>query len=250
MNWLFASNHVEYMNGDVTTKWEAKHAADRHPTSYNLKYIEVHNEVTISVAYDECIKKFARAVWEVDHEMHIAVSNNINSNMNSFKYEGGQYVLAKELFNRFIKQDKADNPVWDQGRIHYTSYAMWFMPSAYIDEEIGSDRNFNGVEYTNSNEASPDVTAKLSDDGKSMQLCVVNFSDSPKDAVINLKDFACKSKVEAWIIGGCDLNETNTYENQNNIIPVVKVVKAAKANRKYSFPKYSYTIITLKNKQK
>lgn len=325
---------VEYMNGAVTTEWGAKRAADGHPAPYNLKYIEVHNEVTISVAYNECIKKFALAAWEVDPEMHISVSNNISSNMNSFKYDGAQYVLAKELFNWFIKQGKADNLVWDahyssstnfadsegflhemaidlqkdllkdtghkltlcnleengsrcdwdrglahahnwntvqrlgnhfemlgtantfqpykqhttwdQGRIHYTFDAMWFMPSAYIDEKISSDWHFNVVEATSSNEASLDVTAKLSDDGKSMQLCVVNLSDSPKDAVINLKDFACKSKAEAWMIGGCNLNETNTYEKQNNVVPSVNEVKASKANWKYTFPKYSYTIITLK----
>lgn len=325
---------VEYMNGDVTTTWGAKRAADGHPKPYNLKYIEVHNEVTISVAYNECIKKFARAAWEVDPEMHITVSNNISSNMNSFVYNGGQYILAKELFEWFIKQGKADNLVWDahysssrdfadsqgfqhemaidlqndllkdtghkltlcnleengsrcdwnrglahahnwnslqrlgnhftmlatantfqpykqqttwdQGRIHYTSDAMWFMPSAYIDEKISSDWHFNVVEATCSNDKTVDVTAKLSDDGKSMQLCVVNLSDKPQDAVINLKDFACKSKAEAWMIGDCGLNETNTYEKQNNVVPSVKEIKAAKTNWSYTFPKYSYTIITLK----
>lgn len=324
---------VEYMNGSTNTKWGAKRAADGHPEPYNLKYIEVHNEVTISVAYNECIKKFARAAWEVDPGMHIAVSNNISSNPNSFIRSGGQYPLAVELFKWFIDQGKADNLVWDahyssavnfadsegflhemaidlqndllkdtghkltlcnleengsrcdwdrglahahnwnslqrlgnhftmlgtantfqpyqqhttwdQGRIHYTSDAMWFMPSAYIDEKISSDWHLNVVEATNSDEAALDVTAKLSDDGKSMQLCVVNLSADPKNATINMNGFSCKSKAESWVIGGCERNETNTYENQKNVAPVIGTVKADRKNWAYTFPKYSYTILTL-----
>ena len=325
---------VEYMNGGVTTKWGAKRAAEGHPALYNLKYIEVHNEVTISVAYNECIKKFARVAWEVDPEMHIAVSNNISSNINSFIYNGDQYILAKELFQWFIKQGKADkmvwdahysssknfadskgflhemaidlqedlfkdlgvkltlcdleengsrcdwdrglahahnwnslqrlgdhfkmlatantfqpynqNTTWDQGRIHYTSDALWFMPSAYIDEKISHNWLFNVVEATSSMADSLDVTAKLSDDGKTMELCVVNLTSAPKNALINLNKFACKSNAESWMIGDCSLDETNTYEKQTNVAPVIRTVKASRANWKYTFPKHSFTIITLK----
>ena len=35
---------LEYCNGSVTTKWGAKRAANGHPATYNLKYIEIGNE--------------------------------------------------------------------------------------------------------------------------------------------------------------------------------------------------------------
>jgi alpha-L-arabinofuranosidase len=325
---------VEYMNGSNTTRWGAKRAADGHPAPYNLKYIEVDNEVSISVAYNECIKKFARAAWEADPAMHIAVSVNIGSNMNSFKYNGEQYLLAKELFRWFIEQGKPDNLVWDahysgsrnfadsegfrhemaidlqedlfkdlgvkltlsnmeengsrcdwdrglahahnwnslqrlgahfkmlatantfqpynqytaldQGRVQYTSDAMWFMPSAYIDEKISHNWLFNVVEATSSEPDTLDVTAKLSDDGKTMELCVVNLAGTAKNALINLNKFVCKPTAESWMIGDCALKETNTYENQTKVVPVIRQIKTVRTNWKYTFPKYSYTIITLK----
>ncbi len=325
---------VEYMNGAVTSKWGAKRVSDGHPQPYNLKYIEVHNEATISVAYNECIRKFASAAWEADPAMHITISVNIGSNMNSFMYNGDQYVLAKELFQWFIGQGKADKMVWDahygssrnfadskgfthemgidlqadlfkdlgvkltlcdleengrrcdwdrglahahnwnslqrlgdhfkmlatantfqpynqhttwdQGRIHYTSDAIWFMPSAYIDEKISHNWLFNVVEATSSEPDTLDVTVKLSDDGKTMELCVVNLAGTPKNALINLNKFACKSSAESWMIGDCALTETNTYENQTKVVPVTRQIKAVRTNWKYTFPKYSYTFITLK----
>jgi len=39
-----AADMVEYLNGDVSTVWGAKRAANGHPEPYNVKYIEIGNE--------------------------------------------------------------------------------------------------------------------------------------------------------------------------------------------------------------
>ena len=54
--------------------------------------------------------------------------------------------------------------------------------------------------------------------------------------------FGCLSAAAS----SCDLTESNTYENQNNVVFRPSKAKIAKKNAKYTFPRYSYTVITLK----
>ena len=42
-----AADMVEYLNGDVSTVWGAQRAANGHPDSYRVKYIEIGNEEVI-----------------------------------------------------------------------------------------------------------------------------------------------------------------------------------------------------------
>jgi len=42
-----AADMVEYLNGDVSTLWGAKRAANGHPESFHVKYIEIGNEEVI-----------------------------------------------------------------------------------------------------------------------------------------------------------------------------------------------------------
>lgn len=45
-DWLkYAQNWLEYCNGDITTEWGAKRAANGHSEPYNVKYWEIDNEV-------------------------------------------------------------------------------------------------------------------------------------------------------------------------------------------------------------
>ncbi len=326
---------VEYMNGDVSTKWGKIRAEQGHPAPYNLKYIEVDNERRISRGYVECMKKFALAAWEVDPEMHISASLNIGTNPNSYGRGTREYDLASEVFGWFIKQGKADrmvwdphysgavrfgdNPgfthemgidiqrelekdypghkltlcpleengsrcdwdrglahahnwntlqrygndftmlatantfqphmqdyMWDQGRIHYTADAMWFQPSAYIDQKMSDDWLPSVVEAISSADSLLDVTAKVSLKGDSLAIYVVNLSDQPRKAVVNVDGFKGKGKAEVWTIGNCELNTLNTYANQKAVVPATVQASFSGKKTAYTFPRYSYTIITLK----
>jgi len=42
-----AADMVEYLNGDISTVWGAKRAANGHPEAFNVKYIEIGNEEVI-----------------------------------------------------------------------------------------------------------------------------------------------------------------------------------------------------------
>ena len=136
--------------------------------------------------------------------------------------------------------------MWDQGRIHYNSHEIWFMPSAYIDEELSKHWFTNVVKSSSSDEKTLDVTAKLSDKGDSLFIYIANISEYDQPAVIDVENFKYKSRAEVWSIGGCDLTETNRVDNKKNVAPKTSKVTLPRKNARYTFPRYSYTIIKLK----
>ena len=326
---------AEYVNGPVTTKWGKLRADHGHPVPFNLKYIEVDNERSISRGYIECMKKFALAAWESDPEMHIVASLNIGTNSTSYARGSAQYDLASEIFGWFIKQGKAncmvwdphysgavgfsDNPgfshemgidiqaelakdypgykltlcpmeengsrcdwdrglahahnwntlqrngnsftwlgtantfqphgqhyMWDQGRVHFTSSEIWFQPSAYIDEKMSKDWLPIVVEAISSNDAVLDVTAKTNSKKDSLSIYVVNLNDSAQTAVINVEGFRFSGKAQTWVIGDCELITLNTVRNKEAVAPKTGIAAFSKKNAAYTFPKYSYTVLTLK----
>jgi len=134
---------------------------------------------------------------------------------------------------------------WDQGRIHYTSDAIWFQPSAHIDEIMMKTWKPNVV-ATTSSDSTLDIMAKVNDRKTEMTIYVVNMSDQPQEAILNIENFRFNSKAKVQTIGDCELTAFNTYENQDNVVFKTSQVLLAKKNAKYIFPRYSYTVINLK----
>ncbi|MDR0865488.1 MAG: hypothetical protein LBO74_11230, partial [Candidatus Symbiothrix sp.] len=79
-----------------------------------------------------------------------------------------------------------------------------------------------------------------------MTIYVVNLSDQPQPALLNIAGFAFKTKAEVQTIGDCELTAYNTYENKDNVVFKPSVATIKKKDAHYTFPKYSYTVITLK----
>ena len=326
---------VEYVNGDVNTKWGALRAKHGHPAPYNLKHIQVHNEQHISRGYVEGMKKFASAAWEIDPEMTIVTSLNIGSNPSSYAVGSEAYELSKEMFKWFIDKGQADklgwdphysgaihfadntvgfenemgitiqrallkdlghkltlypmeengsrcdwdrglahahnwntlqryadcfewlgtantiqphrqHYMWDQGRVHYTSNEIWFQPSAHEDEMMSRNWLFNVLESSSSAEKVLDITAKTNEKESELSIYVVNLSDQPKEAVINIDGYNYKNNATIWTLGGCELTDYNTVEEKDKVAPKITKMKMKRKNTTYTFPKYSYTVITLK----
>ncbi|MDR3309382.1 MAG: hypothetical protein LBS80_05460, partial [Tannerella sp.] len=132
------------------------------------------------------------------------------------------------------------------GRIHFTADTLWFQPSAHIDEMISRTWKNTVIQATSSDEKTLDITAKLSDDRREMTIYVANMTDKPRQALINIEGFNFKSRSEVQTIGDCDLNESNTYNNKENVVFKRSEAVIAKKNSRYTFPRYSFTVITLK----
>jgi alpha-L-arabinofuranosidase len=143
-------------------------------------------------------------------------------------------------------QPHGQHYMWDQGRVHYTSNEIWFQPSALIDEKMSANWLPNVVEATSSVDSVLDVTAKINDKKDSISVYVVNLTDKPQKAVLNIAGFTSGGKAGIWTIGDCELTALNTVDNKNRVAPKITSATLAKKNAEYTFPKYSYTIITLK----
>ena len=75
---------------------------------------------------------------------------------------------------------------------------------------------------------------------------MVNLSDQPKEAVINIDGYNYKNNATVWTLGGCELTDYNTVEEKDKVAPKITKMKMKRKNTTYTFPKYSYTVITLK----
>lgn len=154
----------------------------------------------------------------------------------------GNCFAALGTANTF--QPHGQHYMWDQGRIHYTSDAMWFQPSAYIDQKMSAHWLPIVLEATSSADSLLDVTAKTNRTADTLSVYVVNLTDTPQAAQLHLADFVARGKSEVWTLGNCPLNTVNTYREQQKIVPKERQIVLKKNGTEYVFPKYSYTIIT------
>lgn len=138
--------------------------------------------------------------------------------------------------------------MWDQGRIHYNADTLWFQPSAYIDEMMMETWKPNVVKTGSSEEPVLDILAKVNDKRTEMTLYIANLSNQPQKAVLDIDNFRYKSEVEVRTIGGGELMDFNSYEEPERVAFRSSRVKFSGKLPHYTFPKYSYTVITLKRK--
>jgi hypothetical protein len=60
------ADFIEYANGAADSEWGRKRAADGHPKTYGLKYVEIGNEESVNDRYYEKFKNIAEAIWAKD----------------------------------------------------------------------------------------------------------------------------------------------------------------------------------------
>ena len=115
--------------------------------------------------------------------------------------------------------------MWDQGRVHYTSNEIWFQPSAYEDEMMSNNWLFNVLDATSSQDKKLDVTAKTNDDKSELSIYVVNITNQPQKATINIDGYKFQSRAKIWTIGGCELTDYNTVEAKETVAPKIETVR-------------------------
>jgi alpha-N-arabinofuranosidase len=118
-------NMMEYAKGPVTSEWGAKRASDGHPDPYNLKYIQIGNEVRVTPislrTYLNQFRALATEIWKADPDMHLLTSINIrasnNLNVLKNKYQTNpEYQEIREFLKWVQTQGKEDRIGWDS---HY-----------------------------------------------------------------------------------------------------------------------------------
>ena len=177
--------------------------------------------------------------WHCDWERGLAHGHN----WNTLQRHGNSFVMLGTA-NTF--QPHGLHYMWDQGRIHYTSDTIWFQSSAYIDEIMMQTWKPNVVSAISSVDSIIDVTAKINDAGNELTLYVANLSDKPQDAILHIHHFNYNTKADLIMIGDCELKEYNTYDNMNRVSPKRQQIYLNRKDARFTFPKYSYSVITLK----
>ncbi|HLN20369.1 MAG TPA: alpha-L-arabinofuranosidase C-terminal domain-containing protein [Bacteroidales bacterium] len=116
---------IEYANGPVTSKWGAARARDGHPDPFNLKYIQISNEVRVNPdrlrEYFQKFKNLATEIWKADSSMYLFTSINVRASNNLNRLKGTynsnpEYIEVREFLRWVKEQGKEDQLGWDS---HY-----------------------------------------------------------------------------------------------------------------------------------
>ena len=236
--WFVEQNKSELLVWDPHYSGQ-RNAAD-NPGYYNIMGITMQQELEKDYpGHKLTLCPMEENGSRCDWDRGLAHAHNWNTNLRNgdhFEWLGTANTI----------QPHGQDYIWNQGRVHYTSDEVWFQPSAYIDEKISKEWQPVIVETSSSDESILDITAKMNTRGDSLSICVVNLNDSAQVAVIDVNEFAFTGKAGTWTIGDCELTAFNTKDNKEAVAPRTGMVNFRKKNAEYTFPKYSYTIITLR----
>jgi hypothetical protein len=135
---------------------------------------------------------------------------------------------------------------WNQGLLFLSPSQVWSQPPGYVAQMHSRWRLPQCVSAeTKSPGSSLDVTATRSEDGRLLQLQVVNLEGKPLKAELHLQGFS-PSKETAKVVTLCGpLGEVNTPEEPDRVVPRTSEWRHSLSDGKasYTFPPYSFTIV-------
>jgi alpha-N-arabinofuranosidase len=104
-----ALDEIEYVTGDVTTKWGAERAKDGHPAAFPLTYLEIGNEDGFdrSKSYDARYAQFYKAIKKKYPELQLIATTPVKS-VTPDLIDDHYYRRAEEFFADTHHYDKTD----------------------------------------------------------------------------------------------------------------------------------------------
>lgn len=152
----------------------------------------------------------------------------------------GDFVLTSCAANALQPYKQNDNG-WDQGQIFFTPSQVWGMPPYYAQQMASRNHQPLLVKSSVENNSSKlDVTATRSEDGNQLILHVANTNEKPITVNLQINGFDKITNAKSITLSG-NLNDANTPEEPERIIPIEKEIKKAD-NQTYEIQPYSYTI--------
>jgi alpha-L-arabinofuranosidase len=155
----------------------------------------------------------------------------------------GDFLLTSCAANALQPYGQNDNG-WDQGQIFFTPSQVWGMPPFYAQQMAAS--NHLPLRVKEEVRGDLDVTATRSEDGKILALHIVNTKNTAKNTDIRLNNFVFTGNAEIRTLSG-NLNDENTPEEPEKIIPQESSIFVENSAFNYEFPPFSYTIIRFDN---
>ena len=161
-----------------------------------------------------------------------------------------------------VQADKTDEDNgWSQGRIFFNNHQVWLQPHAWTirmarehyqpvaleTKAVSAKMTFKDpIPYGVPEVDTINASAARSEDGKRIELKVVNFAPfAQKTAIRIVGTGKLMSKAELVQLTGGDLMTENTAAEPERIKPVSSVIKGAGNDFSCLLPAYSYSIISL-----
>lgn len=151
----------------------------------------------------------------------------------------GSYLTAFAVANAM----QADGPVlhWPQGKTFFNASRVWHQPAYYVDQMQSRNWEPNVVETDCQSPGDAlDTLAKVSDDGKTLVLYVVNLEPRAVLADLGIAGFTPDRRTWVEQMHG-QLRDFNTAAEPRKIIP--SRGKHRFEEMIYRFPAYSFTVL-------
>jgi len=140
---------------------------------------------------------------------------------------------------------------WDQGLLFLDPSQVWAQPPYYVTQMVSAHYAPQRLETTvQCPPQTLDVTAKRSEDGRTMVLSVVNVAPRPVETRIRFTGYSPQTDTAevTMLTGG--LEEINTPDQPGRIVPKQTVCPLSKdangAQITYAFPANSFTIMRVR----
>lgn len=150
----------------------------------------------------------------------------------------GDFIVACCAANALQPWQQHDTH-WDQGQIFFTPTRVWHMPPSYVTRML-SDAYQQLLIASSCDVPLLDVVATIDNERKCVTLLVVNKSNQPVVAAIDIKGGGEYREFKMKTITG-QLGDENTPEEPQKLVPIN--IEAGPATE---FPAYSFSVLTIK----
>ena len=130
---------IEWANGDVTTPWGSRRAADGHPEPFNLKYLGLGNEERISPEFCERFKYIYNKVREAHPEIIIVGTAGPGSHPGNRDYDTA-WKMADETELPIIDEHYYEPHNYFLNSRQYDSYPRDRKTKVYLGEYAAKDK--------------------------------------------------------------------------------------------------------------
>jgi len=152
----------------------------------------------------------------------------------------GDFVEACCAANALQPYLQNDNS-WDQGQVFLTPTQVWGMPPYYAQQMASA--NHMPLLVSTENSTTLDITATTNEASDRLVLHVANTGAEAVTTTVDVKSFGAVGKAESLTLAGDGLYDYNPVDNPMKVVPKLRILPKS-AVQKYSFPPYSYTILS------
>lgn len=144
-----------------------------------------------------------------------------------------------------LQVDAQNDNGWNQGLLFMNPCRVWPQPPYFVTRMVAANYQPLVVRANVEGAAQLDVSAKRSDDGRTLVLQVVNTHDGPIDARLDIAGFTAGQPMAHVEQLTAALNAVNTADSPTTVRPVGNDWQhgLAVGNAHYTFPAMSFTVI-------